>query len=105
MLVKTLEEGEDFCRWAAEKTGLPIRLPLGVELGIACGKIHYKEPEQDVTNPHLAAQPAATQEPGCPPSPGSRTLPSCRITYRGRLLCNRPHRPYSICFMNSQWNA
>ncbi len=63
MLVKTLEEGEGFCRWAAEKIGLPIRLPLGVEIGIASGKIHYKAPEEDGTNPHLSAQPAAPQEP------------------------------------------
>jgi predicted Ser/Thr protein kinase len=39
---------------------------LVVELSIACGKIHYKEPEEDSTNPHLAAQPAPPQQSWLP---------------------------------------
>ncbi len=59
-MVKDLQEARNFCRWAAEKTGLPIRLPVTLEQNIASGKVHYRDLADD-TNPHLIAQ---------PPSPG-----------------------------------
>lgn len=64
MVVKTIEEAREFCLWAAEQTGLPIRLPGTFEYNIAAGRMHYRSPAPagDGTNPHLAAQPA-------PPAP------------------------------------
>lgn len=56
VVVKNLQEARSFCRWAAGKTGLPIRLPVTLEYNIASGKVLYRSRGDD-TQERLSASP------------------------------------------------